>query len=52
MQRSSRPRAPSQKGLSSLSSGSETLDSVDTESDMEKINGAALSQQQILLPAT
>ena len=52
MPRSSRPRAPSQKGLSSLSSGSDTLDSVDTESDMEKIYGAALSQQQILLPAT
>ena len=44
--------ALSEGSLSSLSSGSDTLDSVDTESDMEKTNGAALSQQQILLPAT
>ena len=44
--------ALSEGSLSSLSSGSDTLDLVDTESDMEKINGAALSQQQILLLAT
>ena len=50
--RSSRPRALSEGSLSSLSSGSDTLGSVDTESEMEKTNGAALSQQQILLPAT